>query len=175
MASVLAETTLVGNIGKVFPLRHTGKDNGNSVIDFTVGVTPRKKVGDEWKDGDTVWNTVTAWGKLAENVEKSFNTGDRVFVTGRVEMKNAYTRSDGTEAPARPIIIANFAGLEIGRDAAHSDRQARSNNTERHEERAAAPARPAARKEPVKTSFADDLNLDDDDIDLDLGDDDVPF
>ena len=78
--AILSTQVLVGNVGRVYDLRTVGSEN-RKVIDFTIAVTPRKKVGDEWTDGDTYWSTVTAWGRLAENIAESFNAGDRIFGT----------------------------------------------------------------------------------------------
>jgi len=163
--AILASQTLVGSIGRVYDLRTVGKDN-QEVIDFTIAVTPRKKVDGEWTDGETYWLTITAWGKLAKNVSESFNSGDRVFVIGRTEMKAGYTNKEGVEVAARPILIAEFAGLELSYHPAHSDRPARG---ERSEGRPAAASRPAASapKAAAKPAPKDD--------DLDFGDDDDDF
>jgi len=165
--AVLANQTLVGSIGRVYDLRTVGRDN-QEVIDFTVAVTPRKKVDGEWTDGETYWITVTAWGKLAKNVSESFNSGDRVFVYGRTDMKNGYTNKEGVEVPARPIVIAEFTGLELSFHPAHSDRPARGDR-ERSENRSSNNSRsnsssnsaPSVKKPAPKSD--DDLDFGDDD------------
>lgn len=163
--AILAQQTIVGNIGRVYELRTVGKNN-TPVIDFSIAVTPRKKDGDEWVDGETYWVTVTAWNKLAENVAESFNAGDRVFVVGRTDMKEGYTNKNGEEQPARPIVIADFAGLEISYAPAESKREARGGGNRQ----ASRPA--AAKKAPAKPApVEDDIFADD----LDFGDDDAPF
>lgn len=173
MASVIAEQTVVGNVGGIYELRHVGKDN-RAVIDFSVAVTPRVLDGNDWKDGDTTWVSVTAWGRLAENIEKSFRKGDRVFVKGRVVTKPEFTKDDGTVIPARPILTADYAGLEIGFDSASSDRVARGGTSENRNNSGNRKATSPARKATPKPAPADDdLDLD---LDLDLDDDDIsPF
>lgn len=161
--AILASQTLVGSVGRVYELRTVGKDN-QEVIDFTVAVTPRKKVDGEWTDGETYWLTITAWGKLAKNISESFNSGDRVFVLGRTEMKAGYTNKDQVEVPARPILIAEFAGLELSYNPAHSDRPAKGERTERSESRPA--SKPAAAKAAAKPAADDDLDFGDDDEDF---------
>lgn len=158
--AILANQTLVGSVGRVYDLRTVGQDK-QEVIDFTVAMTPRKKIDGEWTDGVTYWLTITAWGKLAKNISESFNSGDRVIVYGRTDMKPAYTNKEQVEVPARPILIAEFAGLELSYNPAHSDRPAR-------EDRPARTERPAAKavEKPAKAAPADDdLNFDDDDDD----------
>lgn len=157
--AILATQTLVGSIGRVYDLRTVGKDK-QEVIDFSVAVTPRKKIDGEWADGETYWMTITAWGRLAKNIEESFKSGDRVFVYGRTEMKSGYTNKEGNEVPGRAILIAEFAGLEVSFNPAHSDRPARGERSDRSESR---PAEKQEQKQAPKAKTQDD--------DLDFGDD----
>lgn len=145
--AVLATQTIVGNIGRIYELRQVGKNN-TSVVDFSVAVTPRKKGDDgEWTDGETYWVTVTAWQKLADNVAASFKSGDRVFAHGRMEMKEGYEK-DGEKFPPRPIMIADFAGLEVSYHPAESKRstanKASNNNGDAVQSRPTQTAAPAA-------------------------------
>lgn len=175
--AILAQQIIVGNIGKVYDLRTVGKDN-TPVVDFSVAVTPRKRDGDEWKDGETYWVTVTAWNKLAENVAASFNSGDRVIVYGRVEMKDGYTNRDGEAVPARPIMVADFAGLEVSYAPAESKRVRGGGNgggSDRSSSRSSGPSQ--QRREapkPAPKPAEDDLFGDDDDFSFGDGDD-TPF
>lgn len=120
--AILSHKTIVGNIGSIYEMRTVGKDN-REVIDFTVASTPRVRDGEgDWKDGLTVWTSVTAWGKLARNISESFKKGDRVFVYGREEMKAEFKNKNDEVVPSKPIVIAEFAGLEVGMHAATSAR-----------------------------------------------------
>lgn len=137
--AILAQQTIVGNVGRVNELRTVGSKN-TAVLDFAVAVTPRVKNGDNWEDGETYWVSVTAWDKLAENIAASFKVGDRVFVHGRVDMKPGYTNKEGVEVAARPIVIAQFAGLEVSYAAAESKRQRSGGGSAQAKPAAAAPA-----------------------------------
>lgn len=175
--AILATQTIIGNIGKVYEMRTVGKDN-REVIDFSVAVTPRKQVDGEWTDGETYWVNITAWGRLAANIKDSFKQGDRVFIIGRTDMKPAYThKTSGDEIPARPYVVAEFAGLEISNDPAQSDRVPggrRGNDSSSSRSEAPAKKRSAApaKKAPAKIED-DDLDFDFDDDDDDSGD--TPF
>lgn len=162
--AILANQTLVGSVGRVYELRTVGKDN-QEVIDFTVAATPRKKIDGEWTDGETYWLTITAWGKLAKNISESFNSGDRVFVYGRTEMKAGYTNKEQVEVPPRPILIAEFAGLELSFNPAHSDRQPKAKG-ERSSQSESRPASKPVTKAPAKAAADDDLDFGDDDDDF---------
>lgn len=171
MATVLATQNIVGNVGQVHDLRTVGKNN-TPVIDFSVAVTPRKKDGDEWVDGETYWVNCTAWNRLAENVKASFTPGDPVIVLGRTDMKDGYTNKDGEQVPARPIVVAEFAGIDITRFPAESKRKSGGNGGSSNAPRNGPAAKKAApaKKAPVE----DDLFADDDDFDFD-SDDEPPF
>lgn len=169
MASVLITKTIVGSVGRVYDLREVGK-NGNKALDFSVAVTPRKKEGDEWVDGETIWQNITVWNRLAENVASSLRSGDRVVVIGRESQKPEYTNKDGVVVPARPIVVADYVGLELTYHGAQSKREARGGNSgdgnSYNNARSSAPAAAPAAKPAQKDTdiFADD------DFDFDSGD-----
>lgn len=156
--AILAQQTIVGNVGNVYDLRTVGKNN-TPVIDFSVAVTPRKKNGEEWVDGETYWLNITAWNRLAENVAESFNSGDRVILVGRTEMKDGYTNKKGEAVPPRAILIADFAGLEVSYASATSNRVPGGNRAQKNERPPA--AKPAAAA-PAPAEVDDDIFADGD-------------
>ncbi len=171
MASVFKNATLVGTVGKIYELRTVGQQN-KSVIDFSVGVTPRRRVSDDvWEDGLTTWTTCTAWGRLADNIAEGWNVGDRVFVVGHADMKPAYTNQEtGVERPAKEVLIVEFAGHENSYAPSTQNRPARGDNA------AAQPARnpaaaPKAAPKAAPAPADDDLGLDLDGFDAG----DLPF
>lgn len=155
-----------GAIGNVYDLRRVGK-NETPVIDFSVGVTPRFKDGDEWKDGDTVWTSCTAWGRLAENIADSFEKGNIVNVEGRVTMKPGYTDKNGVERPATETVTVDEAGHDLAYCTSKQERDGRgpggnagSKSTPKARPAAKAPVKAAP--QPVEPDFDDD-DFDDDD------------
>lgn len=164
MASVIAEVTVVGQVGKVYELRRTKDDRAN--IDFSVAVTPRKNNNGTWEDGDTTWHNIKAWGRVAENIEKSLNSGDRVIVKGYFTLRKEFTKDDGTVLPARNQFVATHVGIELGFDPAHSERQSKNGGAKSSSNTSSAQkSEPKAeKKEPVNNDSLDDL----DDLDLDL-------
>ena len=178
MASILATQTIVGTIGNVYELRTVGRDN-RKVIDFSVAVTRKKKDGDDWKDGETYWLTITAWNTLAENVEKSFKKGDRVIVYGYTDMKPGYTTEDGNKRDPRPILVAEFAGHEVTFASSTQHRtprpeggyQGNNNGGGSNQQRSSAPAKKAA---PAKKPAVDNDMIFDDLEDFSFDGDDAP-
>ncbi|MGC5343673.1 single-stranded DNA-binding protein [Streptomyces sp. DT171] len=63
---------------------------GHAVAKFRVASTPRTfdKQTNEWKDGDALFLTVTAWRSLAENVAGSLQRGMRVIVQGALKQRS---------------------------------------------------------------------------------------
>lgn len=79
----MSQIVITGNLTADPELRYT--PSGAPVSNFTVAVTPRRKDGDQWVDGDPAFYRVAAWQTLAENVVETLHRGDRVTVVGRLE------------------------------------------------------------------------------------------
>lgn len=96
--------TLVGNLTADPDLRFT--PSGAAMCRFTVACTPRvldQKSG-QFRDGDPLFMTCTAWRDLAEHVAESLSKGARVIVTGRLRLSRWETE-DGQKR--------SMFGLEI--------------------------------------------------------------
>lgn len=170
---------IIGTVGNVYDLRENIGASNTSVIDFSVAVTPRKLIDDEWVDQPTIWTNCTAWGRQAEHISRSFKSGDRVFIEGVAEMKDSYTykrkNDDGTEeeatAPAREILRVERAGHEVS----YADTEQKRNGTGDSAKKSAtkSASKPASKQAPKKIAEEPDddfdFGFDDDD------DDDMPF
>ena len=84
--------TLVGNLVDDPELRFT--PSGAAVASFRVASTPRAydRQSGEWKDGETLFLTCSAWRQLGENVAESLQKGTRVVVQGRLKQRSYETR-----------------------------------------------------------------------------------
>lgn len=82
--------TIVGNATGDAELQFL--PSGVAVANFTVAQTPRKKNGDQWEDGDTMFFRVTAWRDMAEHIAESVKRGMRVVVTGRLTIRPYETK-----------------------------------------------------------------------------------
>lgn len=80
--------TIVGNLVDDPELRFTPA--GHAVAKFRVASTPRTfdKQANEWKDGDSLFLTVSAWRQLGENCAESLHRGTRVIVQGRLTQRS---------------------------------------------------------------------------------------
>lgn len=79
--------TIVGNLTADPMLKFTA--SGAAVSSFRLAQTPRyfDKASGQWRDGDSLFVTVTCWRGLAENVASSMRRGDRVLVKGRLRQR----------------------------------------------------------------------------------------
>jgi single-strand DNA-binding protein len=103
---VAGETVLTinGNLVGDPELGYLG--NGTARVKFTVASTPRQfdRESGQWKDGDALFLTCTAWRDLAENIARSLVKGNRVIVQGRLKL----SRWETTEGEKRSAY-----GLEV--------------------------------------------------------------
>jgi single-strand DNA-binding protein len=107
------QVTVVGNLVAEPRLAYT-KD-GQPVASFRLASTPRRfdRATGEWKDGDTLFTSVTCWRALAENVYMSLKKGASVIVIGRLSVR-AYETKDGDKRQSVDI-DAMAVGPDLGR------------------------------------------------------------
>ena len=76
------QMTVIGNLTGDPELRYTPE--GTAMVKFTVASTPRvlDRTSGEYRDGDPLFLTCTAWRELAEHIAESLTKGTRVVVTG---------------------------------------------------------------------------------------------
>lgn len=82
--------TIAGNLTADPELRFT--PNGTAVASFTIAVSKRRKVGNEWQDELEGFFRCNAWRQLAENLAESLRKGTRVVITGRLRQRSWETR-----------------------------------------------------------------------------------
>lgn len=94
----MAHTTIIGRLGKD-PELHTARDGGTVYARMSVAWSERfKDRAGDWVDGPTTWVSVTVFGRQAENVAASLDTGMLVVCTG--DMRTELWASDDGEKPA---------------------------------------------------------------------------
>ncbi len=85
--------TVQGNLVDDPDLRYT--DAGVALAKITVASTPRvlDRETNQWRDGDPLFLTCTAWRELAEHISESLRKGTRVVVTGRLRLSRWETEA----------------------------------------------------------------------------------
>ena len=87
------QITICGNTTAPAEIRFTS--SGAPVASFTVAHTPRTfdRATNEWKDGEAMFLTCSAWRQLAENVAETLSAkGMRVIVQGRLKQRSYETK-----------------------------------------------------------------------------------
>jgi single-strand DNA-binding protein len=86
------QVTVVGNLVADPRLSSTG--DGQPVASFRIASTPRRfdRSMNEWRDGDTLYASVTCWRGLAENVAASLKKGQAAIVIGRLSVRPYATK-----------------------------------------------------------------------------------
>lgn len=114
--------TVVGNLVDDPELRFTPA--GVAVAKFRIASTPRTfdKQANEWKDGDSLFLTCSAWRKLGENVVESLARGMRVIVQGRLKQRS-YEDGQGVKRTVYELDV-DEVGPSLARAAAKVEKNA---------------------------------------------------
>jgi single-strand DNA-binding protein len=114
--------TFIGNLTREPELRFA--QSGIAVVNIGMAVNERRLVNGEWQDQDPLFINVTAFRELAENVAGSLHKGDRVVVTGKLQVRN-FERQDGTKGTAVEC-LADEVAVSLRRATAEVSRTTRS-------------------------------------------------
>lgn len=85
---------------------------GKAVANLRVVASDRKKdENDQWVDSATLWQDVTAWERLAENVAESVQKGDDLIVIGKIKTEEWDDKDTGAKR-SKQVLTA----FSIGRN-----------------------------------------------------------
>jgi single-strand DNA-binding protein len=99
---------LIGNLVDDPELRFTPA--GHAVAKFRVASTPRTfdKSTNEWRDGDSLFLTCSAWRSLGEHCAESLTRGTRVIVSGVLKQRS-YEDREGVKKTVYEIEAEDVA------------------------------------------------------------------
>lgn len=109
-----------GRLGDDPVLRFT--PSGHAVANFSIGHTPRRKQGDEWVDGETVWMRCSIWRDDAEALANVATKGDLVLVTGALESRSWDDKETGQKRTVVEIQANTATVLRKKGEGARSQR-----------------------------------------------------
>jgi len=89
MSRSVNKIALLGNVGRDPDIQQT--QNGTKVAHLSLA-TNRRGVEGGAPTERTDWHRLTCWGRLAQFVEDHVQTGDRIYVEGRLEY-DSYERN----------------------------------------------------------------------------------
>lgn len=91
---------LQGNLGRDPETRTF--DSGNSVTNFSLATSERRKNGDSWED-HTEWHNCSAWGKTGENIQRFFQKGRKILVEGKMSTRKY--EKDGRDVYSTEVVV----------------------------------------------------------------------
>ena len=116
-----AKVTILGNLGRDPETRYT--KSGTMNVNVSIAVNRRFTDSSGTPQERTTWFRVTAWGKLAETLDRLAQDGHlakgrQVLVAGRIEA-NEYTNQQGEtkttlDVTADDVVLAGSSGREGG-------------------------------------------------------------
>lgn len=120
--------TVIGLVGRDPELRYS--QTGKAFLTFSIGNSQMEK-----GEKKTTWFKVTAFDKLAENLNNYMQKGTKVFVSGKLSSDQfgnprTYTKNDGTVGTAFEILadtvecLANYKGSNQPAQQAQQTQQA---------------------------------------------------
>lgn len=108
MGKSLNQVTLMGNLTRNPELRQT--PNGQSVVGFSLALNRSyKDANDEWQEA-TDYVDITAWAKLAEQINERLTVGSRVLVSGRLQSRSWET--DGVKKSKVEVLAQDVTFLD---------------------------------------------------------------
>ncbi len=108
--------TIAGNLVSDVDFRTTTR--GDSLARFRVASTMKRydRASGGWTDGDTIYWTVTAWRRAAENARDSLAKGLPVMVHGRVRQRTVDRPVAEAPGVSVPITFTDVEALHFGLD-----------------------------------------------------------
>ena len=96
---MLNSVILMGRLTRAPELRHTG--TGKAVVSFTLAVDR------DFGDRQTDFIDCAAWGGTAEFTARNIGKGQRVAVSGRLQIRE-WTDKEGNNRRAAEVIVSNI-------------------------------------------------------------------
>ena len=97
---------LYGRMTQKPELRYT--ESNTPYVRFSLAVN-RPRIKDKQPEADFI--NCIAWNKTAETIDKYFDKGSRILVSGRIQVSN-YTDKEGNKKTINDIVIEDFNFLD---------------------------------------------------------------
>lgn len=101
----MAYAVITGNAGKDPELKTTAQ--GKSFCRFSIGWSERIKTPAGWEYGPTVWVSVIAFGRLAENIAATVYKGTRIVASGKL-VPETWSTNHGEQTHL--VLTADYVG-----------------------------------------------------------------
>lgn len=118
MSRGLNKVMIIGNLGKAPEMRYT--PSGRPVTTFSVATNRSWKSPNGEHRSETEWFKVVAWGKLAEICNEYLNTGQQVYVEGRLKTRQ-WEDKEGQQRSSVELIANEMTMLGDRREKTQND------------------------------------------------------
>ncbi|HEY8478074.1 MAG TPA: single-stranded DNA-binding protein [Chloroflexota bacterium] len=105
----MAKAMIIGNVGRDAELRYTPE--GRPVTTFSVACSRVFTGRDGERREETQWFTVVTWGRLAETCSSYVSKGRKVFVEGRLQLRE-WTDREGQRRTAVEVVASDVQLLD---------------------------------------------------------------
>jgi single-strand DNA-binding protein len=103
------EVNLIGNVGQQPDVRDT--KNGSKIMKLSLATSEKwKDKGSGERKEKTEWHRVTVFGKTAENLAQYINSGDKLFVRGKIQTSKYQDKNSGEDRYSTDVIVDGFDG-----------------------------------------------------------------
>ncbi len=101
--STINKVQLTGNLGNNPEIKTF--ENGSKLAKFSIATREEYTTRSGEKSTDTQWHFITAWGKVAEQIESELTKGSFASVEGRLVTRN-YTDKNGQKKYVTEIVAS---------------------------------------------------------------------
>jgi len=112
MSTLKNKVQLIGNAGNAPEIKTI--ESGKKVANFSIATNEFYKNAKGEKVQTTEWHNITAWGKIADIVEKYVGKGKEVAIEGKLTSRSYETESGEkryvTEVVANEILLLGIKG-----------------------------------------------------------------
>ncbi len=113
MEEYMNKVILMGRFVRDAEVRYSSGENSTAVAKFTLAVNRRFQSEKNGQTADFI--NCTAFGKIAEVIEKHTSQGVKVIVEGHMET-GSYTNKDGNKVYTTQVIIENMEFAEKNKE-----------------------------------------------------------
>ena len=101
---------LIGNVGRTPEIKSFG--DGGKIANLTLATSERYKTREGDVKEETTWHNVVVGGKAAEFIEKFVETGQMLYVEGRLRTRT-WDGSDGEKHYITEVVATNVQSLSF--------------------------------------------------------------
>ncbi len=99
---------------------------GTTRVELRVASTPRHQTSDgSWKDGQSAFVSVVAFGDLAENITESVQSGTAIRLTAKARTSEWVDDKTGEKRSRLEFVVSEFA-IDLGRQTANVSKAGRT-------------------------------------------------